>query len=377
MKNVNYKLVVVIGSIFLAGMVSISVIAGTRKDLKGSIAGVQADISACDYNESGEEIANLNTEISELEAQLAQVQKDLAEAEENNDALGILRAKTVIESCMRELEQKRKALLESTLQHDNSLYYVENREALVASEQEQAAYQSYRNELQMHLCDEKMSYLSALSQELKKKIEIEREKVRLGYGIQLSVDEIITEYENVQIQIEDTHTEQEFQRVSMKKNGNETGIMLEEHLGELGVDYVNGFLNHSVQLKYYDSQIAAYTNYINGSGGEGVEKISKQLELAELNRQEYQEELELYVKGMMRNYTKLRNHVRELENEKALMKKRIDYQKELFQKGRVLETEVKELETEQLRLEYERKSSIADAMAIKYILEHHVEGQTL
>ena len=213
--------------------------------------------------------------------------------------------------------------------------------------------------------------------ELEKKLAIENKKLKLGYATALDVSQVQNTLDRTGLMIKEAEEEIGFQEDLLASYG-EKEILTElpQNLEELKDDFVGKFCTDSAQLKYYEQQMTAYSNYIEHSGEseETLEKMRLELELAGLNQQQYRVELTRYVKQKEKSYRQFRLKLEEYDSEIALAEEKIKNAELLCEQGRLREIDVMELKTEKARLEYERTCVVCDAQQIRYILEHQTEN---
>ena len=142
-------------------------------------------------------------------------------------------------------------------------YYEENEEALFEQKQSQKAYKVRYYTLQVQKLEFQESYLQSFYRELERKIEIETDKLNLGYSTEASVQELENQWHATKLQIESVQEEQELCKEAIRIYGGVyEPVTVEGKLPSLSEDYVYKFLEDNLQVIYYDNQIQTYQEYI-------------------------------------------------------------------------------------------------------------------
>lgn len=345
---------------------------------KTQIAEMQAELNAYDYDVYTKKVRETEEQISGLQENLVQAEQEKNAAEQNEDPLGVLRAESMINSYADEIRELSLTLAETTLQMDLNYYYMKNKDAIVAKEKAQLTYSSYSDCLKAKLYDYHLAYLDALEKEHEDKLNMEKSKQKLGYTTQLAVDEATMQLESVKLQIETAKAEQGFLVESLSLNGIENiEINVPTEVQALKDDYVAQFLASSTKTAYFDSQITAYQNYRTDLENTAVTKANLEVQIVTLKKQQYQIDLELYVKQLILKYETTNRNILSIDNQIFVLQSKIKNNELLYQKGKITQIKITELQTELKKLEYERTALIFEGNRIYYILENNVENQTL
>ena len=104
---------------------------------------------------------------------------------------------------------------------------------------------------------------------------------------------------------------------------------------------------------------------------------TKSAELLQLQKEQYEINLHIYVQSLQMKYEEVLRQITLIDNELAVAEEQMEQARTLYEKGKIAEIQVKELQTELSRLEYERMGLICDAKRIYYILTHTIEGQEI
>lgn len=361
----------------VACCVSVSALAANCRDVSGRIAELEAELKAIDYENNKEKTELLEAETASLEKQLSAAEQDRQKAEAEGDSLGVLRAELAITNCKKELEKIRETLAACRLQAELDSYYVDNKDKLVADSEARSRYQCYSSRINITKCHAQEAYLQTRQTELEKKLEIEKRKLELGYSTELEVSAIQGEADANLLVTREVEEELKYQSDLLAVYGEEAAdVELPGMLQELEGDFVSQFCNNSAQVAYYSQQISAYSNYIDNADADdsNLQKIQLQLELARLNKQQYELELEKYVRQREKSYRQSGLKAEEYDCEIGVMEQRINNSTILYEKGKLREIDVMELKTQKAYLEYERKCCICDAQMERYILEHSIEN---
>ncbi|MCM1500218.1 MAG: hypothetical protein NC124_17280 [Clostridium sp.] len=254
------------------------------------------------------------------------------------------------------------------------IYY----DLLIAQESRERAYAVYRNQVKAQLAELQIDYLSKLQAELEQKYIIEEEKLELGYTTPVAVEEAKSSYLAVGLQIQTAEEQRDFYKDSIRLNGGEyreTGLT--DHAESLKADYLSDFRENSAQRAYYDQQIQYYNDILQKGAGNGAEPeiIQKQIELYQLQKEQYEADLEIYVKGLLVSYHAAERQISEMDSRIAVTEKKIGNALLLFEEGKIAEIQLTELQTELQRLGYERASLVGDEKLIYYKLTHTVESR--
>lgn len=369
-----------VGILLLTGvcLASVGVAAAGKRDVSVHIVETQTKIKNYDHKQYEDTVEVLKADIASVEEELATAQQNRKKAEEAGDSLQMMRMDTVIANCKKELEEKRGTLAEYQLQMDIDIYYVDNQDKLAAVQEADNQYDCYCSRLAIAKCNAQLSYLGAAKSELEQKLTVEKSKLELGYTTALEVNQIQGALDRTLLMIKEAEEEINFQKDLLALYGEEEiSIDLPQKLEELSDDFISKFCSNSTQIKFYEQQITAYGNYIENSGesDEELEKIRLQLELAQLNKQQYQVNLERYIKQKEKSYRQAKLKTEEYDFEISVIEQKIKNSELLYAKGRLREIDIMELKTEKARLEYERTCSVCDAQQSRYILEHQIENK--
>lgn len=367
------------GMLLVIGLcfVSAGVMAADNQDVSIYIVETQVKIKNCDYKKYKDAAEVLEADIASLEEQLATAQQNRKKAEEAGDSLQVMRMDLVISNCKKEMEEKKETLTEYQLQMDMDVYYIDNKDKLAADQKAKNQYDCYCSRLTIAKYNAQLTYLGAAQTELEQKLKIEKNKLELGYTTALEVNKIQSALDRTLLMKKEAEEEINFQKDMLALYGEEEILIdLPQKLEELQDDFVDKFCSDSTQIKFYEQQITAYSNYIDNSeeSDEELEKIRLQLELAQLNKQQYRVELERYVKQMEKSYKQAKLKTEEYDSEIAVIEQTIKNSELLYEKGRLREIDVIEVKTEKARMEYERTCAICDAQQSRYILEHQIEN---
>lgn len=360
---------------------SVSVMAAEGRDVSERIVETQTRIKIWDYEKNQSMAEVIKEELISLEEQIDKAEQERKTAEETGDSLGALRMELALSNYRKEAEEKKEALTEYQLQIDLDAYYVLNQDKLTEDQRARNQYECYVSRITIARYEARRSYLEAEKAELEKKLEAEEKKRELGYATEAEAGAARNALQKTLLMIEEAEEEIAFQKELLAMYGEDTQsnsqqTTLPRTLEELSGDYVGTFCENSAQIKSYDQQITAYGNYIDSADetDENFGKIQLQLELARLNRQQYQLELEKYVKQNEKSYRQSKLRVEEYDCEIETLEQKIQNSELLYEKGRVREIDVLELKTEKARLEYERQGCVCDAQLSRYILENHIES---
>lgn len=209
----------------------------------------------------------------------------------------------------------------------------------------QQEYAIYQNQLSAQLCNSQLAYLTSLEELRKEQWKIEQEKVKLGYAIPIAAEEAEGQYKAVQLQIETAKAQQQFYIEVLQLYGREyQEILVPDNLEELQTDYIDEFLKDIILNEYYGQQ----------------------------NREQYEINLKIYVKGLVLQYENTRRKVKEADIQISVLKGKIANAMQLYEAGRITRVQLGELETELKGLEYERMNLIYDAQLILYKLTHKI-----
>lgn len=209
----------------------------------------------------------------------------------------------------------------------------------------QQEYAIYQNQLSAQSCNSQLAYLTSLEELRREQWKIEQEKVKLGYAIPIAAEEAEGQYKAVQLQIETAKAQQQFYIEVLQLYGREyQEIQVLDNLEELQTDYVDEFLKDSILNEYYGQQ----------------------------NREQYEINLKIYVKGLVLQYENTRRKVKEADIQISVLKGKITNAMQLYEAGRITRVQLGEMETELKGLEYERKNFIYNAQLILYKLSHKI-----
>jgi len=345
-KSNKKKIAICIAFIIGIGMVSLRARAGQQRDVSVQIVSVQNDMKQYEYQ-------RYQTMVAALEAEI--LSSDALEAR----------------------DEKWERLHSYRLQMDMDAYYVDNRDKIIADKETKNEYECYNCKIHIMQNAAQLEYLKVLQSELEKELEIEKRRLELGYSIQLDVDAIQSQLEETALGMEEIELDIDFQKQVLKSYGEENlDISVPDALQPVGKDYVEEFIENSIQIKYYDQQAVAYENYMNDMEGshDGMEEVELQLQLSRLNKQQYQLSLERYVQEKKKSYEQARLKVQEYDSKIKIVEKRIENSELLYEKGRIREVDILELKTEKAQLEYERVCNVGNALLSLYILEHNIEN---
>lgn len=205
---------------------------------------------------------------------------------------------------------------------------------------DQNQYQCYSIRLNLTKCHARISYLNTRQAELEKRLDIEKRKLAIGYSTKLEVAAIQSEVDINRLDIQGVEEEAGLQKKLLALYGAEVvEVELPDTLEELG-DGSNDGLD---------------AGWLQGD--------SAQSDKAQL-------EMKIYRMQQETAYRQARLKVQEYDSAIALMEQRIENGRLLYEKGRLREVDIMELETEKERLVYERKSCICDALLESYELEN-------
>lgn len=255
-------------------------------------------------------------------------------------------------------------------------YYVENQTRIFQQKEEEKRYNIYYNMCMIQKCEYQATYLQALKEELESKRKIEEGKLDLGYTTQISVQDIDTQLKEVIMQMETVQEQEKYYKEVVSIYGGEyVALGIGETVSELSEDYINEFFKDNLQIKYYEYQIKTYEEYLREhKEAENVEDIRIQKQIAELDKQKYEADLQIYVKGKVLQYETILRNITQLNDEIELIEEKIRINNTLCENGKIAEISIIEFKTEQKRLMYEKMSLVYDADCIRYILEHKIEG---
>ena len=252
-------------------------------------------------------------------------------------------------------------------------YYEENEEALFEQKQSQKAYKVRYYTLQVQKLEFQENYLQSLYRELERKIEIETDKLNLGYSTEASVQELENQWHATKLQIESVQEEQELCKEAIRIYGGVyEPVTVEGKLPPLSEDYVYKFLEDNLQVIYYDNQIQTYQEYIDSIREDEEYRIQR--DLADLDKQQYVADLQVYVKQKMLQYETMLEEIEQVNQEILLIEEKLNTNHVLYEKGKITEIKIVELETEKERLISEKMGLIFDGYCIYYILEEKIEG---
>lgn len=255
-------------------------------------------------------------------------------------------------------------------------YYVENQKKLFQEKEQENLYKIRYYTLQIQKDEFQEMYLQALAEELEEKLKIENSKLETGYSTQISVNEIETQLNATKLQMETVQAQQ----VQYKENiqiygGTYKQLQVEEEVLALSGDYIREFQKDNLQIKYYEEQLENYQEYIEeNEEAEDLEDIKIQRNLAEIDKQQYEANLQVYVEEKVLQYETVLRNIEQVNNEIKLVEEKIKTNRQLYESGKITQIQITELETEQKRLLYEKMSLIYDADCIRYILEEKIEG---
>ena len=196
----------------------------------------------------------------------------------------------------------------------------------------QNQYQCYSLRLNLTKYHAQIAYLNARQAELEKKLDIEERKLALGYSTELEVAAIQSEADINRLTIQGAEEDADLQKELLALYGEEAeDVELPDTLDEW-----------------------------EGGSSDGAD--SPQLSSAQL-------EMKIYRMQQENAYRQASLKVQEYDSAIAVMEQRIKNGQLLYEKGRLREVDIMELETEKERLIYERKSCICDALLVRYVLE--------
>ena len=104
------------------------------------------------------------------------------------------------------------------------------------------------------------------------------------------------------------------------------------------------------------------------------EEYRIQRDLADLDKQQYVADLQVYVKQKMLQYETMLEEIEQVNQEILLLEEKLKTNHALYEKGKITEIKIVELETEKERLISEKMGLIFDGYCIYYILEEKIEG---
>ena len=204
----------------------------------------------------------------------------------------------------------------------------------------QNQYQCYSLRLNLTKCHAQASYLNTRQAELEKKLDIEKKKLAIGYSTDLEVAAVQSEVDINRLTIQGVEEEADLQKQLLALYGEAAiDVELPDTLEELEDGSKDGL---DVDLPQADSS---------------------QLSKAQL-------EMKIYKMQQENAYRQARLKVQEYDSAIAIMERRIENGRLLYEKGRLREVDIIELEKEKERLVYERKSCICDALLDSYVLEN-------
>jgi len=238
----------------------------------------------------------------------------------------------------------------------------------------------YKNCLQVLLYDSQLSYISLQVSELQDKLEIEQAKFSLGYTTSISVDDINSKLLSKQTEYDTVQSQQEILKEKIQLNGGDySGYELSCSYSKISDDYYNEFINNSTQRKYYDNQITSYTIYLNtlSALGENYKTAQLQIDLAGLNKQQYENDLKIYTKQMVMAYNNTVSQIEAKDAEIAVCEKKIQASRLLYEKGKNQKIQITELITQSEQLKYEKQNMIYRLCLIDYILKNKIENQSV
>lgn len=368
----------IMGIVLITGLCLIpaGITMAAGRDVSVQIVELETELKECSYEQYESMMAVIQAEILSLSGQLAVAEQAVQKAEDEGDALEVMRMELLISNYEKELAEKQETLAEYRLQADMSAFYVLNGDELKTNQEAQNQYICYACKLVIAKYDARVVYLKARQTELEKKLEVEQRKLELGYTIPVEVQAIQNELERTSLMAAETEEEIRFQKDMLALYGEEEFQIDLPHMPEeLEGDFVSAFCDHSAQLKLYEQQITAYGNYIDSveSSDGSLREMQLQLELVQLKQEQYRLELEQYVRQKEKDYRQSKLKVEEYDCELKVIELKIQNSELLYEKGRILETDILELKTEQARLEYERISCVCDAELSRYVLENRIE----
>lgn len=204
----------------------------------------------------------------------------------------------------------------------------------------QDQYQCYSLRINLTKCHAQASYLNARQAELEKKLDIEKKKLAIGYSTDLEVAAIQSEVDINRLTIQGVEEDADLQKRLLALYGEEAiDVTLPDTLKELQ----------------------------NGSN-DGLDVGQSQADSSQLSKAQL--EMKIYKMQQENAYRQARLKVQEYDSAIAIMERRIKNGRLLYEKGRLREVDIMELETEKERLVYERKSCICDALLESYVLEN-------
>ncbi len=247
---------------------------------------------------------------------------------------------------------------------------------LLAEKAGQQQYNIYKNQLQAQLLELKLTYLSELEKEWAQKCGAEEKKLEMGYTIPVAVKEAEGQHAAVLLEIESVREKQEFYMEAIALYGGVyQEVIVSEECGPLTDDYTELFLEGSAQRLYYEQQILGYeAALLNAVGNaEEINVLQKQLQLAMIEKTQYEINMELYVKELQLQYRDIERKIADKDNKITVAEMKVNNAALLYEKGKISELELTELKNELHRLQYERAELLYEAKDICYRLNHGIK----
>lgn len=253
-------------------------------------------------------------------------------------------------------------------------YYEENRNLIINEKQKNVDYQVYYYTLEKQKKEEYLKYLQTYQNYLQELLNIEEGKLELGYSTYLEVEQIRQQLKDNQVEIENVKEQQSL-------NGEHIEVYVtadvpyQKKTQELDVskDYIAGYLEEDSQIAYYNYEIKEYEEYLKDSPkAENYEEIKIKKEITQMDLEQYQKSLKVYVQEKISEYETLKRNISNYESKLELQEEKISLKEELYQSGRATKLEVQELQVEYEKLYYEKKSLQLEVDHIIYILNRHI-----
>lgn len=249
-------------------------------------------------------------------------------------------------------------------------------DVLLEEKEGQQQYNIYKNQLQTQLLELQLAYLSDLEKEWAQKCGAEAKKLEMGYAIPVTVKEAEGQHAAVLLEIESVKEKQDYCMEAIALYGGVyQEIFVLEECEPLTGDYTELFLEGSAQVLYYDQQISGYKAALLNvaQNAEETKILQKQLQLAMMEKAQYEINVELYVKELQLQYRDIERKIADKDNKITVAELRVNNAALLYEKGKITEIELTEIKNELHRLQYERTELLYEAKDIYYKLNHGIK----
>lgn len=347
-------------------------------------AAMEAAIDEINYQKSSEKVEKLQQRLSELEKTqiVGSEEKENFKNEEiegldiSNEFSGVSMSSNNL-NLIEEIEDTKKNIEEA--QVENSLNEIRAKSSMdeAVRKNREADYQSYRINCNIAVKDAYLIYLNTAISELEIKLNAEEAKLSKGYTTGIETESIDAQLVSLNAQCYTAERQKELLLDNLNDNGGSyEEFSISTDLPSLDQNYYEEFLAVSNKKKEYESQISVYKDYLQSEHDDN-DRVTLQMQLAQLQLADYESQLRVYVKEMMINYETKKNESDAKQKEIDVQNKKIDAIQKLLDKGKVTKTDVAAESTNLEKLKYEQIQLAGQASIARCILDNQIEGQSL